>query len=124
MSVPAGNDATGASGTGPVIGYNLKLLCFILFNFVLILNTCTCLDSLTIVMELLFDYIVNFGIKICPKLPIYLTIQKSDHVNRLSVSSFAATFQPPPFDGSNYIRWRERLILWLIALRMMHVKEG
>jgi hypothetical protein len=71
-SVPAGNDATGASGTGPVLGYNLKLICFILFNFVLILNTCTCLDSLTIVMKILFNHIVNFGIKIYRKMPRFL----------------------------------------------------
>ena len=124
MSVLAGNDATGVSGTGPVLGYNLKLICFILFNFVLILNTCICLDLLTIVMEILFNYIVNFGIKIYQKMPRFLTIQKPEYVNRLSVSSFVATMKPPPFDGSNYKRCCERLILWLTALRMMHVKEG
>ena len=72
-SIPAGNDATGASGIGPVLGYNLKLICFILFNLVLILNTCTCLVSLTIVMEILFNYIVNFKIKIYRKMPRSLT---------------------------------------------------
>ena len=54
----------------------------------------------------------------------FLTIQKTDHVNRLSVSSSTATIKPPPFDGSNYKHWRERLILWLTTLRIMHVKEG
>ena len=76
--------------------------------------------SLSHVMELL----IIFGIKIYQKLPSSLTIQKSNFVNRLSVASFAATIKPPPFDGSNYKRWCERLILWLIALRVMHVKEG
>ena len=75
--------------------------------------------SLIYAMKLL----VIFGIKIYRKLPSYLTIQKPDFVNRLSVSSFAATIKPPPFDGSNYKCWRERLILWLTALRMIHVKE-
>ena len=72
------------------------------------------------VMKLL----VIFGIKIYRKLPSFLTIQKPELVNRLSVSSFAATIKPPPFDGSNYKRWQERLILWLTVLRVMHVKEG
>ena len=56
-------------------------------------------------------------------MPSFLTIQKPDYVNRLSISSFAATIKPPSFDGSNYKHWRERLILWLIVLRMIHVKE-
>ena len=57
-------------------------------------------------------------------MPSFLTIQKPDCVNRLSVSIFAATIKPPPFDGSNYKRWRERLILWLTISRVIHVKEG
>ena len=57
-------------------------------------------------------------------MPRFLTIQKPDHVNRLSVSSFAATIKPPPFDGSNDKRWQERHILWSTVLRVMHVKEG
>ena len=68
----AGDGTTGASGTGPALRYSLKLKYFILFIFVLILNTCTCLDSLTIVMKIMFNYIFNFGIKICPKLSIFL----------------------------------------------------
>ena len=68
--------------------------------------------------------IITHGIKRHRKLPSYLTIQKSDPVNRLSVASFAATIKPPPFDGSNYKCWQERLILWLTVLRVMHVKEG
>ena len=123
-STPAGDGATSASSTGPVLGYSLKLKRFILFIFVLILNTCTYFDSLTIVMEILFNYIFNFGIKMCPKLPIILTIQKPDCVNRLSVASFASSIKPPPFTGSNYKRWRERAILWFTVMRMMHVTEG
>ena len=42
----------------------------------------------------------------------------------LSVANFAATIKPPPFDGTNFKRWCERLILWLTAMRLMHVKEG
>ena len=75
-------------------------------------------------MKILLIYLFNFGIKLCPKMPSYLTIQKPNSVNRLSVANFAATIKPPPFDGSNYKRWRERLILWLTAMRLMHVTKG
>jgi hypothetical protein len=107
MSIPADNGATGASGTGPALGYTLNLFWFN-FLFMLIsknnVNTCTYLIhtlSLIYAMKLL----LIFGIKIYRKLPSYLTIQKLDFVNRFSVSSFAASIKPPPFDGSNYKRW-------------------
>ena len=123
MSILAGN---GASGTGPALGYLLNLLWFN-FLFMLIsennMNTCTYFVhtlSLFYAMKLL----IIFGIKIYRKLPSSLTIQKPDYVNRLSVSSFAATIKSPPFDGSNYKRWQERLILWLTISRVIHVKEG
>ena len=120
-----GNGATGAFGTGPALRYTLNLFWFNIL-FMLIsennMNTSTFFVhtlSLFYAMKLL----VIFEIKIYQKLTSYLTIQKPELVNRLSVSSFAATIKPPPFDDSNYKRWRERLILWLTALRMMHVKE-
>jgi hypothetical protein len=125
MSIPVGNGATGASDTGPALGYTLNLFWFN-FLFMLIsknnMNTCTSLIhtlSLIYAMKLL----VIFGIKIYRKLPSYLTIQKPDSVNRLSVSSFAASIKPPPFDGSNYKCCQERLILWLKISRVIHVKE-
>jgi len=75
-------------------------------------------------MGILLNYIFNFGIKLCLKVPIFLTIQKSDFVNRLSVASFASLIKPPPFTGSNYMRWREWAILWFTVMHMMHVIEG
>ena len=97
------NGAPGASDTGPALGYTLNLFWFNIL-FMLIsknnMNTSTFFVhtlSLFYVMKLL----VIFEIKIYQKLPSYLTIQKPDLVNRLSVSSFAATIKPPPFDGSN-----------------------
>ena len=123
-TVPAGNDTTGASGTGPVLEYSLKLMCFILFIFVLILNTSTCFVSLTMVMEVLFIYMFNFGTKICTKMPICRTIQKPESVNRFLVASFASSIKPPPFTGSNYKRWRERAILWFTVMRVMFVTVG
>ena len=74
------------------------------------MNTITYfVDTLSLIYVV--NLVVIFGIKIYQKLPRSLTIQKPDYVNRLSISSFAATIKPPPFDGSNYKRWRERLIL-------------
>ena len=75
-------------------------------------------------MRILLNYIFNFGIKLCPKVPIFLTIQKHDFVNRLLVASFASSIKPPPFTGSNYKRWREWAILWFTAMRVMYVTEG
>jgi hypothetical protein len=75
MSIPTGNGATGALGTGPALGYLLKLLWFNSL-FILIsennMNTCTYLVhtlSLIYIMKLL----VIFGIKIYRKLPSFLT---------------------------------------------------
>ena len=69
MSIPAGNDATGASGTGPVLGYILNLF-WLKFLFMLIsennMNTSTFFVhtlSLIYAMKLL----VIFGIKIYQK---------------------------------------------------------
>ena len=126
MSTPVGNSAANASGNGPASGYSLKLWLFILFMLICVIsiNMFTCFILLLKVIEILLVYTFNFGIKLCPKLPKYLTIQKPDCVNRLSVSSFAASIKPPPFDGSNYKRWQERLILWLTLSRVIHVKEG
>jgi hypothetical protein len=64
------------------------------------------------------------GIKICHKMPKSLTIQKLDCRDRLSVTSFAAALKPNAFDGSNYKRWRDRMILWLTAMNIIHVANG
>ena len=73
MTIPLGNDATSASGTSPVLGYSLKLMRVILFLFeiVLILNTCTCYVSLTIVMKILLTYMFKSRIKLHPKMPSF-----------------------------------------------------
>ena len=97
MSIPAGNGATGASGTGPVLGYTLNLFWF---NFLFMLISENNMNTSTFFVHILslfyaMKLLVIFGIKIYQKLPSCLTIQKSDLVNRLSVSNFAATIKPP-----------------------------
>src|SRR6266540_3808451 len=123
MTTPVGNSAANASGNGPALRYNLIFLTllFMLKN-VLNMNTCTCFISLTKIMTIF--YLFNFGIKIYRILPKFLTIQKPDSVNRLSVASFVASIKPNTFDGSNYKRWRERVTLWLTAMNIMHVVQG
>ena len=79
MSIPAGNDATGASGTGPTLRYILNLFWFNIL-FMLIsennINTSTYFVhtlSLFYAMKLL----VIFEIKIYRKLPSFLTGHRS-----------------------------------------------
>ncbi|CAO1947601.1 unnamed protein product, partial [Urochloa humidicola] len=38
-----------------------------------------------------------------------------------SVAQFASTIKPNVFDGNNYIRWRERMLLWLNAMGILNV---
>ena len=70
------------------------------------------------------ELLIIFIIKICQKLPKYLTIQKPYDVYRLSVAGFAASIKPNNFDGSKYKRWCERVTLWLTAMNIMHVVQG
>jgi hypothetical protein len=111
MSNPRDNGAPVDSVNSPAFGYILNLLCvFLLFKFYLSFNldTCTCYaltGSLIIVMNLL----IISGIKMYRKLPNCLTFQKPYIVDRLSVTSFAATLKPNVFDGSNYKRWKQRV---------------
>jgi hypothetical protein len=75
MSIPAGNGATGAPGTGPVLWYILNLFWFNSL-FMLIsennMNTCTYLTN-TLSLIYIIKLLVIFGIKIYRKLPIILT---------------------------------------------------
>jgi hypothetical protein len=75
ISIPAGNGATGASGTGPVLGYTLNLFWFN-FLFILIsknnMNTCTYLIN-TLSLIYAMKLLVIFGIKIYRKLRSYVT---------------------------------------------------
>jgi hypothetical protein len=64
------------------------------------------------------------GIKIYPKTPVFLTIQKPYIVDRLSVANFAATIKPNMFNGSNYKCWCDQLILWMTVMNLMHVTKG
>jgi hypothetical protein len=89
MSIPAGNCATGAPGTGPALGYILNLFWFNSL-FMLIsennMNTCTYLiHTLSLIMKL----IVIFGIKIYRKLPIILT-----EINHKSLNLILWFMQP------------------------------
>ena len=73
MSIPAGNGATGAFGTGPALGYTLNLFWFnilIIFISENNMNTSTYFVH-TISLIYAMKLIIIFGIKIYQKLPIF-----------------------------------------------------
>jgi hypothetical protein len=124
-----GNGIAGASNTIPASGYNLELfylfIVFFLFLYGLSMNTNTHYDVITfLIFNNSMICFMDFGIKIYRKMPKSLTIQKLDCCDRLSVTSFAAALKPNAFDGSNYKRWRDRMIHWLCAMNIIHVVKG
>jgi hypothetical protein len=128
MSI-VGNGTTGASGTGPASGYNPVLShLFIVFFLLLYRLSANTNNPNTAIMLLIFTHsmicFIIFGIKICRKISKTLTIQNFDCCDRLSVTSFAAALKPNAFDGSNYKRWRDRMILWLTAMNIIHVTNA
>jgi hypothetical protein len=77
-----------------------------------------------LILNNIIIYLMAFGIKIYRKMPKILTIQKLDCCDRLSFTSFAAALKPNAFDGSKYKRWRDRMILWLTTINIIHVTKG
>jgi len=53
------------------------------------------------------------------KMPKFLTFQKPD-IRQFSVSGFAIALKPDDFDGTNYKRWRAKMVLWLTAINCYH----
>ena len=75
MSIPAGNGATGASGTGPALGYTLNLFWF---NILLMLISENNMNTNTYFVHTLslfyaMKLLVIFKIKIYRKLSSFLT---------------------------------------------------
>jgi hypothetical protein len=68
--------------------------------------------------------LVTFGIKIYHIVPKFLPIQNLDCYDKLLVTSFAVALKPNAFDGSNYKQWRDRMILWLTVMNIIHVVKG
>lgn len=83
MVTPAGDGATNASGNGPTLGYVsipicLSLLFFVfLFKSVLNFEHMHMVVSLTIVMKIFLNIVINIGIKIWLNTCNYLTKLKS-----------------------------------------------
>ena len=57
------------------------------------------------------------------KIPKFLTIRKPD-IRQFSVSGFATALKPNDFDGTNYKRWRAKMVLWLTAMNCYHAAQG
>jgi hypothetical protein len=81
-------------------------------------------DIILLILNNSTIFLMDFGIKIYHKLSKILTIQKLDCCDRLLITSFAATLKPNAFDGSNYKRWHDRMLLWLTAMNISHVAKG
>ena len=64
-----------------------------------------------------------FWIKFNMKIPKFLIIQKPD-IRQFSISGFAAALKPDDFDGTNYKRWRAKMVLWLTAMNWYHAAQG
>ena len=81
MSIPAGNGAIGASGTGPALGYLLNLLWFIsLFMLISENNMNTSIFFVhTLSLFYAMKLLLIFRIKIYRKLPRYLTVPATVH---------------------------------------------
>jgi hypothetical protein len=64
-----------------------------------------------------------YGIKMIWKMPIFVTVQKSN-VRHFSVKGFAVVLKPDPFDGKNFLIWKAKMELWLIVMPCYHAAEG
>ena len=59
-----------------------------------------------VIRNLLIFFWINFNMK----LPKFLTIQKPD-IRQFSVSGFAPALKLDDFDGTDYKRWRAKMIM-------------
>ena len=75
MSIPAGNGATGASGTGPTLWYILNLFWFNILFILIIENNMNTSTYFVHTLSLFYamKFLVIFRIKIYQKLPSSLT---------------------------------------------------
>jgi hypothetical protein len=122
-----GNGTAGASDTCLASGYNLELIrlfiVFFLFLHRLSVNMNNPYEAIILINNIIIC-LVTFGIKIYRIVPKFLTIQKLECCDRLSVTSFVVALKPNAFDGSNYKWCHNRRILWLTATNIIHVAKG
>jgi hypothetical protein len=98
---------------------------FVLFLYRLSMNANNLYSSIILLkLNNSMIFLLDFGIKIYRKMPKYLTIQKLDYCDRLSVACFTAALKPNAFDGSNYKWWHDGMILWLTAMNIIRVVKG
>ena len=103
MSIPAGNGATGASGTGPALGYTLNLFWFIYWFMLISENNINTSTYLLITLSLyIMKLLVIFGIKIYRKLPIFLT--------GTTLWIFDDSLVSPPMGETSWRRLNDRLV--------------
>jgi hypothetical protein len=114
------NGATDVLSIGPSAGYTL----FLVFVHILLLFTTYMSNDTHMHIHVITYITVVFWIKLKLKMPISLTIQKTD-IRHFSVSSFIAMLKPnKPFDGMFYKRWHSKMILWLTLMNYYHTTHG
>ena len=56
-------------------------------------------------------------------MPKFLTIQKPN-LRQFYVSGFATALKPNNVGGKNFMIWRAKMVLWLIAMNCYHAAQG
>jgi hypothetical protein len=101
--------------------YMIHMLCVLMFHIVMDIFEIT----ISMINYLLYVIIIMliYGIKMIWKMPIILIIQKPN-VRHFSVRGFAVVLKPDPFDGKNFLIWKDKMELWLTAMSCFHAAEG
>jgi hypothetical protein len=128
----SGNGATGSLSISPSTGY-ISILELVNFNLIFAMISMLFMNvfaanlssskithvHIFVITILLLIFWINFNMKMSKS----LTIPKPD-IRQFFVSSFTATLKQNDFDGTNYKRWRAKMVLWLTTMNCYHASQG
>jgi len=82
--------------------------------FIVVMNMChTMLSFINNALYVIIMFLI-YGIKMIWKLPIILTIQKTNYNRHFSVRGFAAALNLDLFDGKNFLLWKAKMVVALL----------